>query len=64
MRYVGKRRGTFGRAGENTFSEGAEKKERSGMNRSAKVREDHEDELILASLWLRAVMQFTQDSDP
>jgi len=34
------------------------------MNRSAKVREDHEDELILASLWLRAVMQFTQDSDP
>lgn len=33
------------------------------MNRSAKVREDHEDELILAGLWLRAVMQFTQDSD-
>jgi|UPI0004B39DA5 hypothetical protein len=31
------------------------------MSRSAEVREDHEDGLILATLSFRAVNQFTQD---
>jgi len=33
------------------------------MNRSAKVREDHEEDLILARPLGCAVMQITQDSD-